>query len=242
VMGNERDYGAKAVIQLGEYLDIDPTLLYAYKNLAEGFEKGFLEAWSIKPMRNGKQYLTVSHWMAIRLIKDQADQERFLKKALAGDLTANQLKELVAAGGEAKKNKRSGGRKPARPTSVTGGLQRFTSRIQTVVNLRETIEETVRDPLSEISPGDVDDNLLVKLETLSQITDAGLETLTGTQKWVGKSLDRVKKILAQRPKAQDNGQAAAAAKPAAKKAGKKGKKGGKKKAAKKAAPAAAATA
>lgn len=193
-------YGENAVGQLATYFDMSETDLYDLRNLTDIYDRKQVEELALKTMANGK-HVTITHVLNISKVKAAKDRQKLWDRVFAESLTSNQLADEVAAGYE-RTHKRSGGRKPARPTSPVAGAQQIASNVQTINNRFEVWKEAVFDTIDELEPTKIDEVLVVKLEEAdAQITELE-NNITQYHERLRKNLKRAKDVVA---KAVENG-------------------------------------
>ncbi len=175
IVEDEGTYGNGAVEQLAQFLAIPggATSLYGMMNFSKTFDQKYVVVNSKRAMANG-QFLTLTHWLNLMKIADEAKRTKWLEKVLKESMSANDLEKEIrsgAAGGT--KNARQGGRKPKTPTSPMLGLQATYQLFNKLARWEETAEDAVFDKIDEMEPDKVTENLIAKAkETLTMATSA----------------------------------------------------------------------
>lgn len=224
VIEDEAEYGANAVKQLAAFLGRAETDLYDLRNVVTTYTKEEIIEFSEREMANGG-HITMGHVMAIVRVKKSGDRKKLWDRVFAESLTVNQLATEVSAGYE-KANKRSGGRKPSKPTSPVAGVAQILERTQELNNRFEGWDETVFSQLPDMSPDKVDKIVLEKAEKASEQLHKLEENLTQHVGKFDKGVEHLRKIVA--AKAEEEKAAKAEHKKEEKQLEGKGKKVGKK--------------
>jgi len=220
---HEAEYGSNIVEQLAAYLDFPggATALYQLKNFALEFDRGTVVKEVAKTMTNGRP-LRTGHFLQLVRLKSTKDQLAMLTRIRAECLSVNQLEEEIRARFE-RKNSRSGGRKPQKPSSPAAGLQKLFSGAQKLDNFLGICEENVFEPLEEAAPETIDEAVVDKfdkaqqqLESLLADGNKALERMKPVRARLGNVLKKKKTTTAEK-KATPKKKAAPKKKPAAKK-------------------------
>lgn len=187
VVDKPSEHGEEAVEQLSAYFDMGqkgPDELRDMKNFATEFTKDFVNEQIAKPLANG-QFLSYKHFRMVMRLKSKKDQLKLLERARNECLSANALEDLIQAE-YARKNVRTSGRKPAKPTTPMAGLQKAFSQAQQLSNfLTQHMEESVFDPLKEMPPDEVNDTVLQRGEVFeTQAVEAQHALEKALRQWV----------------------------------------------------------
>lgn len=228
VFENEADYGTGYCKQLAAYLSIPggETTLYSLRNFSQAFERGFVKDETTQPLANG-QYLELGHWVKLSQLKDRSDVKAYLKRIRTESMSARELSREISATGAKLRNSRQGGRKPSAPSSPLAGLQQTFSLAQKFANLEDVLETNVFKAIDHMPAESVNETLQVKLgETKEKLTEM-VATGQRALKHIDKNIERVERVLKDRPPEEK------AEKPAKGKGKKAAKKGAKSKRAKK---------
>lgn len=209
IVENEGEYGSGAIKQLAAFLNVrgGETALYALKGFAESFDKAYVREWSSRPMANG-EFLAIGHWHRLQLLKDRKSQDKMLERIFSESLTVNELeKEIRAMGSKDKRNSRTGGRKPAVPTSPIAGLQTAFQIANKWANLEPVLEANVFDAIDELPPDRINDALLDKLNETKTKLDEMVTKAQAASERVTTNIERVENVLALKNKAEDSEEA-----------------------------------
>lgn len=231
---NEAEYGNRFVEQLADYLPISggAASFYNLRNFADAFEREYVEAESAVARSDGS-FLELGHWLRLSQLKDKSDVKGYIKRIRANNLSVRELSREIAAAGTKLKNTRQGGRKPGVPTSPLAGLQQTFSIAQKFTNLEPVLNEAVFDAIDHMPPAEVSDDLLAKLETTEQQLGLMSKACDKAIKHVTHNIERVKRVLKDRPPEEKAAAKPKAKAPKKKPAAKAKAKGAKKKTAKK---------
>ncbi len=231
VIKKEAEYGSNAVNLLADYLNLPggATTMYALRNFAEEFAREFVQQQVMEPMVNGRP-LETGHFLLILRVKEEKDQIKLFNQVRRECLSVNSLESEIRAKYE-QSNTRSGGRKPQKPSSPAAGLQKLFSTAQKLDNFLGISEESIFEPLEEIAPEEINEQLFQKFEKAAeQLESLAIDTATTIYR-MSTVRDRLRSVVTSR-------EAAAAAKAAAEddaevsdsatRPAKKSQKGGKK--------------
>lgn len=126
--------------------------------MAEVFEKDWLLEQAAIPNANGV-ILSPLHFCQLAQLSASSDRVRVLKQIREESLSIRNVKMLVLEKAMAKKNKRSGGRKPGKPQSAAGIAIALRKKAQTMENFLNAVDEFF-DEEEEIEEADVSDKLI----------------------------------------------------------------------------------
>lgn len=201
MVAEEDTYGMNAVNQLAEFLNVPSQYLYQMKNVAESFDRKYVEAMTLKPMKDGN-YLTKQHWIHLTQIQTQGDRDKMLKRVLRESLSANDLEKEIQAGsgGKTRPHSRAGGKKPAKPSSPFAGLQKVFGLSQQWKNFADVADESVFDAIDEMAPDNINEDTLTKLQTTEAAAVKVQEKAVDMVERIRKNIVRVQKVLKSRPK------------------------------------------
>ncbi len=205
MVANEDTYGMNAVNQIAEFLSCQPMYLYSMKNVAEAFDRKFVESKTMKPMADGS-FLTKQHWIEISKLTSASDREKMLKRTFANSLSSSDIEKEIQAGGsgKTKAHSRSGGKKPKSPTSAVAGLQKVFGLTQQWSNYMDVAEDAVFEAIDKMAPDSLNDAMLDRLKKTEEAAETLKEKADGFVKHVRKNIERVERVLKQRP-AEANG-------------------------------------
>jgi hypothetical protein len=225
VIEKEAEYGSDAVNQLATYMNFPggATGLYALSNFASEFDRDFVQTQVAQAMENGRP-LETGHFLQIMRVKSKKEQTKLFDRVRRECLSVNSLEEEIRAKYESK-NKRTGGRKPKKPSSPAAGLQKLFANAQKLDNFLDITEETIFEPLEEIAAEEVNEQLVDKFDKAeaqlgSLIKDA--QAAVKRMQPVKKRLDTVLKKKANAPEEESAPKSTSRKKAATKKASSKG--------------------
>ena len=220
VMAKETVYGSKAVEQIARYFDTQPTNLYAFRQVAATFSSAQVDEASQKELPNGG-YITFQHLIVISRIGEPDDRNRMLARTLNEGLSTSQLEGEISSTGVVRRNIRTGGRKPGKPTSMGAAIQQVATVCQSVVNRYPVWDETFFQPCQHVDANKFDDAVVAKLGEALKNAEALNKTTGKMVKSLTANLARAKKCLtATKAAAKDKDKGKPAVKTTGKAAGK----------------------
>lgn len=199
---DEGTYGSGAVKQLAEFFGTTDTMLYNMRTFAEEFERDLVKEQSGRTMANGSM-LTLGHWMQLMKLKDKDDQVKMLEKTFKNSLSTGDLEAEIRASMQTK-NARSGGRKPATPSSAIIGLQKSFSLLNQWNRFdKEVGEKSILGAIDKMKDEDVTDALLEKLTLVKDTATDTKKRVTELVKEIDARVATVKKTLQDKAKAAE---------------------------------------
>lgn len=199
VMSDQDSYGqdAEAVKQLASYTGVSRDTLYAYRGVVNAYPdwKEF-EAIVSEPLKDGNT-MTLTHMVAVSRIAKDADRKKLLKRIKNESMTANEAHMEATSQFEAR-NKRSGGRKPSKPTSAQACYQQIRNEAQRMNNRFDLTWMEIFDEVDSVSPDKLDPELKKKAEeSLSEI-DKLEQFIMQARPRLEKNIQRIEKVVAER--------------------------------------------
>lgn len=185
VMEQEAKYGADAVTQLSEYLNVNNDEIYFMRNFAVTYTEEEVVELFAETLDNGNPW-TIKHVKALVGVSSDKKRETLYKRAKREGLSANALHDLVQ-GTKSRGERAAGqGRKPAKPKTVPAAAQQVVKKTAEITNRWEGWEETLFDALDDLGPDEFTDTLAKDLAT----ADANLENLIKDAQEARKKLGR----------------------------------------------------
>lgn len=138
---------------------------YDCKSVSEAFSYEFLKKFlggDGKPpttLANGND-LTHTHLVVLSRIDGEAARQQYLNRVINESLTTHDLKSLLAANPEAKKNVRKGGRNPMVPRTPEAGIVSLTKIGQRFSNFVDSIDDTVFTPFMDYPVDQTNESIL----------------------------------------------------------------------------------
>lgn len=229
VLSNEAKYGTNAAEQLSAFWNIQggATTLYHMKNVAARFDRDFIGEQSAKEMTDGGR-LTFNHWVKIAQVKDEKFVEPLLRKTFSDSLSVRDLEaEIISIGAEKTTKRAAGaGRKQSVPKSPMAGLQKTFAAAQAFTNMVPVLEKNVFTAIDNMSPDNVDDTLLKRLNDTKEKLGTMRDGADSSIKHIERNITRVERVLAKKKEKEEKAETKTEG-PAEAKSEKKGK--GKKK-------------
>jgi hypothetical protein len=170
MLENENTYGSNAVQQLADYFNVagGKTFLYSLKQFALTFDEAYIKAKAQLSTSGGEQ-LSINHWLQLAKIEDENGREKMFNKIMKENLSVGDLITAIKAGvAGAKKNERSGGRKPKISSNPLAGLQSIISLSTKFTNFEEAANVEVLQRLEELDDEQVTPELVSRTEAAKE--------------------------------------------------------------------------
>lgn len=199
VVADKDSYGteADAIKQLSAYTAVSRDTLYAYRGVVEAWPdwKEF-EAIVAEPMKDGGT-LTLTHMVSVARLAKAADRKKLLKRIKNQSMSANEAHMEATAQFEAR-NKRSGGRKPSKPTSAQAGYQQIRNEAQKMNNRFDHAWMAIFDEVDEVTPDKLDPELKKKAEDSLIEIDKLEQFIMQARPRLEQNIQRMDKVITER--------------------------------------------
>ena len=201
VVYDEAKCGPTGLKQLSDYLGMERHKLGALAQLAD-IPRQFVMAWTARPLANGN-YLTITHWLALRQVKDAGEREALLRKCSSGSWSAQTLENEVKSGAaHSRATRATTGRTVSKPATEMGGLQKYDSLLTTSLNYAQVILDDVLPRVDEVPPESVSDVLVSRIDKTLEKAKASRDLLNEVCGKLEKSGQRCRRVIEKRSKAE----------------------------------------
>lgn len=191
--GQENPYGKGAIAKIANFLNMSTQNVRNLARVAETFTKETIETWTSKPFPNGG-HLQMSHFVELVVLDDDEERNKIMTRAVKAGLSVRQLHDLIV---ESKTGTgRAARRTAARPVSPAAGLQRILAGTTGLVEFLPTAETQVFDAIDVMSPDDVDETLLRRLQETEAKLGETVVRAKEAQTHVQNNIKRVERVLA----------------------------------------------
>jgi hypothetical protein len=184
--------------KLADYTDLPDgwRTLTDYMKLSRIFSSEFLREQVSARMQNGKQ-LSLYHYIEAATISDEDARIEMLERIRRENLTVDQVRKLITAGGMRSCVKKGGGRKQNRPMRPVDGLHRLGADSKRIVELAPAMG-AVWDQIRRMPPADVDEGLLGEVEAVEASATSAIESLHALLQDLANAKARVERVLSLR--------------------------------------------